>query len=232
MIQLQLKNKSALFISDLHIGINSYSNKVIKYIYDSLDKYDYIILLGDVIEGLRYIRSNWYCDRPEDKIYKVLRSYPALLDLLKHENVYYVLGNHDEAFIKLPKDIIDGVKWTYGIISDDIYAIHGDSVFGSGEVITNRVPWYLTLLDFLTPSYLDRLISKYMILSQDNYPKIKSFVSSCKFNNIIMGHTHSQLTFLFEHNKTYYNTGCCTFGTIQGVKLNYNGDLLPFTVLL
>lgn len=118
----------AIFISDIHLGTRGCKAE---YLMDFLrhTESDTLFLVGDIVDGWR-LRKNWYWPQiHNDVVQKLLRK------ARKGTKVYYVPGNHDEAFREYCGVHFGGVE----IVRDHIYEtpegrryliLHGDSFDG------------------------------------------------------------------------------------------------------
>jgi len=77
----------AAFLSDIHLGNKACNAKALNSFLDKLDV-DILFLVGDIID-LWKLNRGWYWDKEHSK---------ALRKILKHKNVIYIPGNHDEWF--------------------------------------------------------------------------------------------------------------------------------------
>ncbi len=117
-----------IFLSDIHLGTKGCKAD---YLLDFLkhNECDRLYLVGDIVDGWR-LRRNWYWPQAHnDVVQKLLRK------ARKGTKVYYVPGNHDEAFRNYCGVHFGGVE----VVHDHIYetpegrrylVIHGDAFDG------------------------------------------------------------------------------------------------------
>ncbi len=126
--EVTLRHYRTIFLSDIHLGTKGCKAD---YLLDFLkhNDCDRLYLVGDIVDGWR-LRKNWYWPQAHnDVVQKLLRK------ARKGTKVYYVPGNHDEAFRNYCGVHFGGVE----VVRDHIYetpegrrylVIHGDAFDG------------------------------------------------------------------------------------------------------
>lgn len=116
----------SIFISDIHLGTKGCKAEEL-CIFLKSSTCENLFLVGDVIDGWR-LRKKWYFPQSQANVIRRI-----LTAAKRGTNVYYILGNHDEAFRKfLQYDIeIGNIKvldrYTYFAVNGKKYlVIHGD----------------------------------------------------------------------------------------------------------
>ena len=92
----QLKQYRAIWLSDIHLGTRGCQAG---FLLDFLRCHDseYLYLVGDIVDGWQ-LKKSWYWPQSHnDVVQKILRK------VRKGTKVYYIPGNHDEAF----RDYVD-----------------------------------------------------------------------------------------------------------------------------
>ena len=81
----------SIWISDIHLGTK---DSKVDYLLDFIKhtESDYLYLVGDIIDGWKLKKSWFWAQNQNDLIQKVLRK------ARKGTKIYYIPGNHDEAF--------------------------------------------------------------------------------------------------------------------------------------
>jgi len=123
-----VRHYRAIFLSDIHLGTRGCKAD---FLLDFLrhTESETLFLVGDIVDGWR-LRKNWYWPQPHnDVVQKLLRK------ARKGTKVYYVPGNHDEAFRNYCGVHFGGVE----VVRDHVYetpegrrylVIHGDAFDG------------------------------------------------------------------------------------------------------
>lgn len=200
----------SIFISDLHLGSkNCQAEALCDFLKNNSS--DNLFLVGDIIDGWR-LKRKWYF--PQSHANAIRRILTASK---RGANVYYILGNHDEALRKfLPFDIeIGNIKmmdqYSYTAINGKTYlVIHGDFF----DKLMVDAKWLMHLGDFAYEfmifvnlhlnTFRNLLGMKHWSLSKwlkQNTKKALNFVhkfedhvaSYCNengFDGIICGHIH------------------------------------------
>lgn len=116
----------SIFISDIHLGSRaSQADFVVDFLKNNTC--EKLFLVGDIIDGWR-LRRKWYFPQSHANVIRAILGAAK-----KHTEVYYILGNHDEAFRKfLSYDINIGRihvsnSETYTAVNGKRYYVtHGD----------------------------------------------------------------------------------------------------------
>ena len=206
-----------LVISDTHLGSAHCKDKKLLSFLKSIE-YDELILAGDIIEFLR---------RPEFT--------PSTLEIFQHvleadKSIVYVVGNHDDAFVKFVGKSISGIRFVRSY--DFEYAGRHFRIQHGDQYDTSITQWRYTMdILSLLQNAIERISgfdlttwwSKKVIKKR----KLKRIWDLVKWNEesdvFIMGHTHNPEVLIWvdknEKIKTYVNTGDwvdnCTYVIIK-----------------
>lgn len=208
---------SIIAMSDLHLGALNSQTKKIDAVLDIAEKYDTIIIVGDLI--------NSYLNRLGSKDYRILK---RLSLLNKSHRLVVVRGNHD-IYTENDISLLTGIQYCeYYIIESGgklFYFEHGDYY---DSFIIDRP--YITCVAELTYNILQAIdkshtVARLLKHSSKQFircsEKVRAGIldSGARFHCdwAIAGHTHHA-----ELNKElgYINTGCftenpCTYVTIK-----------------
>ena len=200
----------SIFISDIHLGTRGcQADALCSFLKEHTC--DNLFLVGDVIDGWR-LRKKWYFPQSHANVMR------RILTAAKRDtNVYYILGNHDEAFRKfLQFDIeLGNIKmldrYDYHAVNGKRYlVIHGDFfdalmvdkkwLMHIGDTLYDLMIWFNTHFNkvrmlFGRPYWS---LSKWL---KDNTKQAVNFINKyedhvsiyCKTNGydgIICGHIH------------------------------------------
>jgi UDP-2,3-diacylglucosamine pyrophosphatase LpxH len=111
-------NKRTLIISDVHLGSKgSRTEDLLKLL--AKEKYDRLILVGDIIDGWLIKKYHWF---PESHI-KVIKK---ILKISKKKEVIYITGNHDEFLREYAPHSIGNISIVNEFIEGDVWIVHGD----------------------------------------------------------------------------------------------------------
>ena len=197
-----------LIISDLHLGslfVNE--DQLIKVLTE--EKYDELILAGDVIDFIR--------------IPKFTKKTLEIFNLIfvNSKSIIYIVGNHDLAFLNfVDNDILDKIKFKkkYEFKDNDkkIRIEHGDDYD-----LRSIIKWeYLISLLCVIINIIERFTNFNLLVRYENYfcnkkDKVNIYDIMKKNNDVdifIMGHTHDPkiLNTNFNrknHMQIYANSG-------------------------
>jgi UDP-2,3-diacylglucosamine pyrophosphatase LpxH len=206
-----MKSKyKSIFISDVHLGSRGCkADELCEFLKNNTS--ENLFLVGDIIDGWR-LRQKWYFPQSHANVIRRI-----LTASKRGTNVYYILGNHDEAFRKfLNFDLeIGNIKilneYSYQSVSDKkILVIHGD-MFDSlmldkkwlmhiGDVVYNFMIWVNIHLNKLRSLFGMKYWSLSNWLKQNtkkalNYinsyeDHLSSYCITHNFDGIICGHIH------------------------------------------
>ena len=194
-----------LIISDTHLGsAHSKEEKLLSMLNEL--KFDELILAGDIVEFLR---------RPT-----FTNTTLEILNLIntKPKRVVYIIGNHDDAFLKFVGSKVSNIEFVrqynfeYG--NRRFRIEHGD------QYDTGLVKWKYTieLISFFQ-NIIERVfnidLTTWWSNRQLKKRKLRRIWDIAKWNNeadvFIMGHTHSPEVLIWldkaERIKTYINSG-------------------------
>lgn len=217
----------SIFISDMHLGSKACQADII---CDFLKKNtcDNLFLVGDIIDGWR-LSKKWYWPQTHtDVIRKILSASK------KHTNVFYILGNHDEALRKfLTFDIHLGEikildSYDYTTTHGEKYLIiHGDQfdslmlpntkwLMHVGDAAYNFMIWVNVHLNGIRKLFGKKYwsLSKFLKSKTKSalnfiYSYEKHIANHCLLNNydgVICGHIHTPVIKTIDGVK-YFNTG-------------------------
>ncbi len=201
----------SIFISDIHLGTKGcQADALCSFLKENTC--ENLFLVGDVIDGWQ-LRKRWYFPQSHANVIRRI-----LTAAKRGANVYYILGNHDEAFRKfLQFDIEIGNitildRYEYTAVNEKKYlVIHGDFfdalmvdkkwLMHIGDSLYNIMIWVNTHFNFVRKL----LGMEYWSLSKwlkKNTKEALNFIHSfedhvsdyCKkdgFDGIICGHIHT-----------------------------------------
>jgi UDP-2,3-diacylglucosamine pyrophosphatase LpxH len=193
-----------LIVSDTHIGSRFCRKKeLIRLLRD--EKYDQLILNGDIIEFL-----------------KIPTFTPLVMDLLKtidfNKEIIYVIGNHDISLSGFIGTEFNGVKFVEEYCfeeGDRKFKIeHGDK-YENGIIHSRTLMKIITTLQSVLEFIFNINMSAWYTKLKFNKRKVKRLWDIMDANNgvdvLIMGHTHVPEVLIWideeEEIKTYVNTG-------------------------
>ena len=203
-----------LWISDTHLGGKNLNSEKL---YDFLKKTEseYLYLVGDIFDLWKLKKGGWHWPEINDKIVQLIMSKAKA-----GTKVYYIPGNHDDAFRQYAKSEVSGVRFENDMIhitasGQKLLVMHGDQF---DCVVQNR-KWLADLGSFLYDSLLEinRLYNLYRSLRGKEYFSISAYLKHrCKqavnymgdfettiveavkkrgVNGIICGHIHNASLF-------------------------------------
>ena len=216
-----------LVISDLHLGRTEAKNndflmsdkEFSQYLISSLEKYDKIVLNGDILE---LWQTNF--NTAIQQFHYIKADYPLTFALLEKElhteRIIYVNGNHDA--VVRTKNLMKCCE-NYVYTSPDekikIRFEHGHRA----DVFNSRISWFGKLFantGSLIETYIDEDIDqKYenlvKVIDGHTNPKKRDILEKYAFKlaekynyqAVILSHTHHQKT-VVKNNVIYANTGC------------------------
>lgn len=201
----------SIFISDIHLGTKGCQADSL-YLFLKNNTCDNLFLVGDIIDGWR-LKKRWYF--PQNHV-NVIRQ--VLTHAKQGTNVYYILGNHDEAFRKfLHYDLNIGNitilnRYAYTAINGNKYlVIHGD-FFDSlmldkkwlmhiGDNIYNFMIWFniyfnavrvfIGLPYWSLSKWLKQNTKQAVKYIQDYENYLAEYCVKEKYQGIICGHIHN-----------------------------------------
>ena len=193
-----------LIVSDTHIGSRFCRKKeLIRLLRD--EKYDQLILNGDIIEFL-----------------KIPTFTPLVMDLLKtidfNKEIIYVIGNHDISLSGFIGTEFNGVKFVEEYCFEEggrkFKIEHGDK-YENGIVHSRTLMKIITTLQSVLEFIFNINMSAWYTKLKFNKRKVKRLWDIMDANNgvdvLIMGHTHVPEVLIWideeEEIKTYVNTG-------------------------
>jgi UDP-2,3-diacylglucosamine pyrophosphatase LpxH len=216
----------SIFISDIHLGTRGCQADALCAFLKS-NTCDNLFLVGDILDGWR-LSKKWYFPQSHANVLRRI-----LTAAKRGTNVYYILGNHDEAFRKfLQYDIdIGNIKildrYSYFAVNNKKYlVIHGD-FFDSlmvnkkwlmhiGDTLYNFIIWFNTHfnsvrlffnLPYWSLSNWLKSNTKQAVNFINNYEQhVANYCKSQSYAGIICGHIHHAEIKLIE-DVEYMNDG-------------------------
>lgn len=200
----------SIFISDIHLGTKGCQADALCEFFKN-NTCDNLFLVGDIIDGWR-LKQSWYFPQSHANVIRRI-----LTTSKRSTMVYYILGNHDEAFRKfLPFDIAVGNiqmldRFDYQAVNGKQYlVIHGDFfdalmldkkwLMHIGDTAYNFMIWFNTHFNtvrrWLGLDYWS--LSKWL---KDNTKQAVSYINNyetyiadyCKehgYDGVVCGHIH------------------------------------------
>ena len=220
-----MKKYRSLFVSDIHLGsMKARANEFIDFLRDK--QFDYIYLVGDIIDIWSLKSKKYWPQRHTDVIRKLLKRS-------KHAKIFYIPGNHDEFLFEFNEllDSFGNISFCEEIVhttvdGKSLLIIHGHQFDG----VVKHAKWLMTLGDsayeftiVLTRWYhyfCRKFGWRYISLSayaKQNVKKIVNFINDFeksvahyaqnkKVNGIVCGHLHTPSIRQFD-SIMYYNCG-------------------------
>jgi len=216
----------SIFLSDIHLGTHGCkAESLLKFLKQNTS--DNLFLVGDIIDGWR-LKSRWYF--PQSHVNVIRRIFTAAK---RGTNVYYTLGNHDEAFrkfldfgidigrIRITNELdyigIDGKK--YLVVHGDVFdklMTDGKWIMHIGDTMYTIIVYLNTKLNtirgWLGMEYwsLSKWLKKNTKQAMNYIHRYEDHVSShCEskgYDGIICGHIHTA-EIRDISGITYMNTG-------------------------
>jgi len=193
-----------VIISDTHIGSNFYKSDILLEFLKN-ETYDQLILAGDIIDFLKIPMFTERC-------MEILKVISCSRDII------YIVGNHDESFVKLAGKNLLGInfvkKYEFSEGGRKFRIEHGDE-YDKG-VIHNRI--FVKLLSVIQ-NILEIAFSfdftSWWTEKQIKKHKLRSVIHILRHNDdidvFIMGHTHNPEALIWinedQNIKTYINAG-------------------------
>jgi UDP-2,3-diacylglucosamine pyrophosphatase LpxH len=216
----------SIFISDIHLGSRGCQADAL-CLFLKNNTCDNLFLVGDVIDGWQ-LKKRWYFPQSHANVIRRI-----LTAAKRGTNVYYILGNHDEAFRKfLQFDIeIGNIKildrYSYTALNGKSYlVIHGD-FFDSlmldkkwlmhvGDTLYNILIWFnihfnsfrkLIGLPYWSLSNWLKQSTKEAVNFITNFENhVSDYCNKEGYDGIICGHIHTAKIKLID-NIEYMNDG-------------------------
>lgn len=204
--------KYTLVLSDIHLGSPLVHNKLeLNKLLES-DRYDTIVLNGDIFDIWEESFNKILLDNLE--FVKIIHS------LSIKKTVYFIIGNHDP-YISEVKRLFPGMRVLDRLYLDDILIIHGHEF----DNLVTKYLWFAKLL-FIPNWISERLFHInlkaffreffYSVSNKQNKPYFNELINDIekeavgKYKNecryLIMGHTHTPKIVEGE-DCTYINCG-------------------------
>ena len=217
----------SIFISDIHLGARASQAEVLCDFLKN-NTADKLFLVGDIIDGWR-LSKKWYWPQSHTDVIRRILSASK-----RDTEVFYILGNHDEALRKfLNFDIGFGKikvldRYDYTAINGETYlVIHGDQFDGLmlpntkwlmhiGDAAYNFMIWVNVHLNRVRKIFGKKYwsLSKFLksrtksalnfIYSYENH--IASYCLGHNYDGVICGHIHTPAIKTIDSIK-YFNTG-------------------------
>jgi len=210
-------NRVRLVISDLHLGSAHSKEKELEDLLRNTE-YDELILAGDIIEFLR-----------KPTFTEATSRLFNLIDTVE-KDVYYIVGNHDDAFYSFVGKTVGGIKFVkeYEFFHGGrkFRIEHGD-IYDSGLINWNYTIQFISLIQNMIERIFNIDLTTWLVNRKLKKRKLKRIWDIVKWNEdadvFIMGHTHCPEVLIWvdknEKIKTYVNTGDwitnCTYVTIK-----------------
>ena len=170
----------AIFISDIHLGTKQCkAKKLLTFLNDNDIKYDYLFLVGDIIDGWALRRRHYW---PKSHT-EVLR---RILKLSERCKVIYLPGNHDEfvrPFLKHEMQL-GNVDIVDSYVYENVYICHGDRFDLTMKIPRQVINFFAHLSD--GGSFTDKM---YKLLGTQKV--ITKWAKSKNYDSVLTGHTHS-----------------------------------------
>ncbi len=183
----------ALFISDIHIGTRrSQVDKANDFIRDK--EFDYIYLVGDIIDGIALERKEFWNDKANDFLQEILRKAKD------GTKIIYITGNHDKFLEGFWGNDLGGIK----VIEEDFHTTKDDKTY----VVIHGHQFHTKFL------HLILLLKNWVRDKAKQLTKFRTgiengaicYAAGKGVDGIICGHTH-EAKIRKENNITYINTG-------------------------
>jgi UDP-2,3-diacylglucosamine pyrophosphatase LpxH len=206
------KIERTLIISDVHLGSKGCkAENVLKLL--SSEKYDRLILLGDIIDGWLIKKYHWF---PDSHV-KVLKK---ILKISKKKKVIYITGNHDDFLRSYAPHSIGKISIVNEFIEDGIWLTHGDLYDGVVKIrwlgILGSIgyDWAISIDIFLKRMGMKASLSRYL---KNNVKQAVKFIAQFETeiarqsikrdcNIAICGHIHTPCDRYIDSVR-YINTG-------------------------
>jgi len=212
-------SKTIYVFSDLHIGFSNEdtNKKIIKYLNKLKDE-NVIILNGDTLEIWKYDDFTVTPEENIKKIQKIIDFYEGLDELISHDNVLLILGNHDFGLRlignNLREVIIENGKAkcfiTHGNNCSEETSF--ETLEKSEGLIYKFFAWLSSKISILLKPFMQVKKSEKMFntlydkFSDSEDDIIKEFLKHSENDVVILGHTHK-----FDYKKfpksIYINSG-------------------------
>lgn len=219
-----------IVISDLHLGVkNDISNnfKLDEYLFNNflqhmLNKYDTIVLNGDVFELWEDIFETYGSSmemRIRNRVNNILNSWIFGNLIRDHPRIIVLSGNHDVYIKKYNMLLNKNVRDKLEISSNgyNILIMHGHF----GDILCNDKSCCSSFicccsqtkstLEDLLNTNLDNGVDKIVATFETSDKKITKYaqdiLKASNYNAIIFGHTHRKCMVKIK-NKVYVNDGC------------------------
>ena len=216
----------SIFISDIHLGTRGCQADALCAFLKS-NTCDNLFLVGDIVDGWR-LRKKWYFPQSHANVIRRI-----LTSAKRGTQVYYILGNHDEALRKfLQFDIVLGNiklldRYEYLAVNNKKYlVIHGDFfdvlmvdkkwLMHLGDNLYNFMIWFNTHFNSVRMLFgfsywsLSRWLknnTKQAVNYIQNYEKhVSSYCKSEGYDGVICGHIH-HAEIKIIHGIEYMNDG-------------------------
>jgi UDP-2,3-diacylglucosamine pyrophosphatase LpxH len=216
----------SIFISDIHLGTRGCQADALCAFLKS-NTCDNLFLVGDIVDGWR-LRRKWYFPQSHANVIRRI-----LTSAKRGTQVYYILGNHDEALRKfLQFDIVLGNiklldRYEYLAVNNKKYlVIHGDFfdvlmvdkkwLMHLGDNLYNFMIWFnmhfnsVRMLFGFSYWSLSRWLknnTKQAVNYIQNYEKhVSSYCKSEGYDGVICGHIH-HAEIKIIHGIEYMNDG-------------------------
>jgi len=216
----------SIFISDIHLGTRGCQADALCAFLKS-NTCDNLFLVGDIVDGWR-LRKKWYFPQSHANVIRRI-----LTSAKRGTQVYYILGNHDEALRKfLQFDIVLGNiklldRYEYLAVNNKKYlVIHGDFfdvlmvdkkwLMHLGDNLYNFMIWFNTHFNSVRMLFgfsywsLSKWLknnTKQAVNYIQNYEKhVSSYCNSEGYDGVICGHIH-HAEIKIIHGIEYMNDG-------------------------
>lgn len=216
----------SIFISDIHLGTRGCQADALCAFLKS-NTCDNLFLVGDIVDGWR-LRKKWYFPQSHANVIRRI-----LTSAKRGTQVYYILGNHDEALRKfLQFDIVLGNiklldRYEYLAVNNKKYlVIHGDFfdvlmvdkkwLMHLGDNLYNFMIWFNTHFNSVRMLFgfsywsLSKWLknnTKQAVNYIQNYEKhVSSYCKSEGYDGVICGHIH-HAEIKIIHGIEYMNDG-------------------------
>lgn len=177
----------SVFISDVHLGTKQCkAKKLLTFLNDNDIKYDYLFLVGDIIDGWALRRRHYW---PKSHT-EVLR---RILKLSERCKVIYVPGNHDE-FVRpfLKEDMqIGSINIVDSYEYEGVYVTHGDRFDWTMRIPTPLLNFLAHIWDYIPHSDSQSSFTDIMYKWMGTERNIVRWVQRKGYKSCLTGHTHS-----------------------------------------
>ena len=177
----------SVFISDVHLGTKQCkAKKLLTFLNDNDIKYDYLFLVGDIIDGWALRRRHHWPKTHTEIIRRILK-------ISERINVVYLPGNHDE-FVRpfLKEDMqIGSINIVDSYEYEGVYVTHGDRFDWTMRIPTPLLNFLAHIWDYIPHSDSQSSFTDIMYKWMGTERNIVRWVQRKGYKSCLTGHTHS-----------------------------------------